>query len=286
MQNKKNKHEYLLRQFQSVNSFLIQDQGNKEVLPEVIVSFCTVVEKIIKIRLYKKNPVLVFNVANLKDEKTLRDVSWKIEGDMETIGFRQLLDRHQLIFRKSFSDEELSALKGIYVARNFYIHGYKDEDKTPFDREDILKKMGTVWEKMVKYAVIIFGKIAIKEGKPKNKYSEEELEAVLTREVKEKISGLDYSARQAFFGGTTTFGKVGRFINPTTLSNWASLECPRCHNQSFSKSDGLSEYGEMWTYSPSAIEASARANLYKCSMCNLELTEREYTIAKKLNEVG
>ena len=54
----KKNYQYLLNLYSLVDDYLARSSYKEEDLPEVVVAFCTVTEKIFKIKLYKKNFVV------------------------------------------------------------------------------------------------------------------------------------------------------------------------------------------------------------------------------------
>lgn len=134
--------KYLLLLYRKVADFLSTESVKDEELPDVMVSFCTVIEKILKIKLHKKNPVLIFSASQLKDENSLVAVILKKEKDIETLKIKDILSRFIVVFDNYFTPDEAQALIDIYGVRNFFIHGYKADDKINFISEDIIKKNG------------------------------------------------------------------------------------------------------------------------------------------------
>lgn len=275
MTRKKENYQYLVRLYSLVDEYLADIPAKQENLPEVVVSFCIVTEKILKIRLHKKNPVLVYENAKIKEDDALVSVIKGRELNIETIKIREIIGRYKLMFDNEFSDDEMQVLIDIYNARNHFMHGYKSDDDILSDRKNIVKKMGTVWEKISAQAISVFGKNLIKAKKPKEKYSKEELEKVLVEQVRKKIESCN--SKYENYLNTLSFARSRPYLG---FSNVASETCPRCGEYGFSK-DGQSVNGfEFSTVSINPFGASS--DLYKCNKCNLELTEKEYEIAKKL----
>ena len=275
MKKNKSDHKYLLTLFSRVNDFL--SNGNiREDLPDIIVSFCVVVEKIMKIKLYRKNPLLVFDISCLKsDENVLPVILLKKEVDIETAKIEKIISRFEIIFKRVFTTDELQAIRDIYKIRNNFIHGYKSDEKIIFNTEDIVKKMGTIWEKISTIITSLFGKENIKSREPKKKYTEKELEKVLENEVRKMIQPLQNNA--SVF---RSLSSVGNIAPSTYLNVFSKNKCPRCGYYSLA----LNDYN-----SASAIDAMGqvlslndRTNLYKCDNCHLELTEKQYEIAKEI----
>jgi hypothetical protein len=271
--------KYLLLLYRKVADFLSTESVKDEELPDVMVSFCTVIEKILKIKLHKKNPVLIFSASQLKDENSLVAVILKKEKDIETLKIKDILSRFIVVFDNYFTPDEAQALIDIYGVRNFFIHGYKADDKINFISEDIIKKMGTIWEKISFIAISLFGKENIKSSKPRKKYSEQELEAVLEEEVRKMIArplSLGYSYSLPLTTDVETFG-YGR----------TTLRCPRCGTNNFSQ-DSQGEtldrnFSIQSTFFSKYPLSYLNSGLYKCTNCNLELTEKQYEIAKKIS---
>lgn len=277
MEERKENYQYLLRLYSLVDEYLADTPGKQENLPEVIVAFCVITEKLFKIRLHKENPVLVFENAKFKGDDTLVSIIKEKELDVETIRMRETLNRYKLMFQDEFSDDEIQVLISIYCIRNHFIHGYKPDDKILSDKENIINKMGTVWEKISTQAISIFGKALIKANKPKTKYSEEELEKVLTKEVKTKIEPTKNIL------GTLTFSDD---INHVSEYNRFSIglvgeKCPRCGSYGFSLDEPNLDIYSTVTFSL-CNPSTTYSDLYKCKKCGLELTKKEYEIAKKI----
>lgn len=259
----KKDHKYLLGLYYKVDDYLTNNQNNQEGLPDIVVSFCIVVEKIIKIKLHKKNPVLLFDNSKIKENDALVAIISKKEKN--------------LVFKNIFSDDEMQALLDIYAIRNGFVHGYKPDSNILFDEEDVIKKLGTIWEKILNQAVILFGKDSIKKNKPKKKYSEEELEKVLEEEVRTKIKPI-----QRGNGIQRGYGLDGDMLQVSgSVFGFTGERCPRCGSYEFSLDDRLNSDIYSVT-SVSMYPIRTFSDLYKCKKCHLELTRKEYEIVKKL----
>lgn len=282
MARKKENYQYLLRLYSLVDEYLSDVSGESD-LPEIVIAFCIVIEKIFKIKLYKENPVLVYENAKIKDSNALISVIKGKELNIDTIKIRESIARYKLMFDGEFSDDEMQVLIDIYNIRNHFVHGFKSDEDILTDRENIVKKMGTVWEKISVMAVATFGKRIIKANEPKKKYSKEELENVLTEEVRKKIESYENKNSDFLHAGTFAFAHSNDYsCRPIDFSGEI---CPRCGACGFSKSDnGVNslEFIRVNTNPLSAYPLSPSSNLYVCKKCNLELTEKEYEIAKKL----
>lgn len=278
MSKKKLNHKYLISLYSQVDEFLSNGDILYEELPDMIVSFCVVVEKVLKIKLHRKNPFLVFDTSRIKDD-TIAIIALKKETDIETARIGDILDRFGIVFKKVFTPDELQALLDIYNIRNRFVHGHKADDKIMFDADDIISKMGTVWEKTSKIAIALLGKENIKNGKPKKKYTEKQLEEVLADEVRKMIEPLPNQIG-------TSWGVLNRSHSYSLRTSMlGSDKCPRCSSHSFSLADNKNDWGLTSFYGGYAYgDTKSRSNLYKCEDCNLELTEKQYEIAKKINQ--
>ena len=272
---KKGNYKYLLRLYTIVDGYLAENTADEENLPEVVVAFCTFVEKILKIKLYIKNPVLIFENTRIKDADALVAVVKRTEEDIETIKIEELIHRYRLVFSRQVSEDEALIMRDLYRVRNHFVHDHKPDDNYTSIKEDTTKKMGTVWEKISKIAISILGKEQIKASKPVKKYSKEELENVLIEQVKKKIGQSG--------GGLTAFHRLslGLPVNYQTSAGQfsASEKCPRCGELGFARGITGENQGlvTLSIYSP-----ATQSDLYVCRHCNLELTEKEYEIAKKI----
>lgn len=266
---------YLINIYSYVDEYLSDKAAQEDRITEVIVNFCTVIEKIIKIQLYNKNPILIYENSQIKDNNALIAIIKKnIEIDMKTIIFEEALTRYQLLFNR-FSEDEIIVIRDIYKHRKNLVHWINPDNNIILERENILKKMGTVWSKVSKEMASVFGNSLIKSRKPKKVYSETELEKILEEEVKKKIDK---------WNNNTITWTIRFYTNSHIRKLWYSLgeeKCPRCGNYSFSL-DNWNDYdiinrtaSKLWNYWVS--------NLYKCSECNLELTQKEYEISKRIS---
>lgn len=280
-------YQYLLKLYNLVSEYLSANKKHDENLSEIIISFCTVTEKVFKIILYKKNPVLVFDHTKLKVDDELVSIVNNKERNVETIRSADTVNRYRLIFKDKFSDEEVLALRDVYNIRNDLIHGYKPDNKILLDEENIIKKMGTIWEKISEEVISLFGADKIKASKPRRKYTEEELESILLEEVRKKITKSDssYNVGGSFrdnpFNYTDTSmiylnDEVEVGLSGTEYSN---NRCPRCGAYGFSSGESM--------FSTAAVFSFGRKNpdLYKCKKCNLELTKKEYEMARKIQHL-
>ncbi|MES2087587.1 MAG: hypothetical protein V4467_01190 [Patescibacteria group bacterium] len=277
MTKKKSSHKYLLFLYSRVEEFLSSENSAEKEIPDNIVSFCIAVEKILKIKLHNKNPLLVFDTKYIQDSNSLSIIALKKEKDIETARIKEILGRFKIIFKNIFTEDEFQAISDIYELRNYFVHGYKSEDQIIFDSEDVLKKMGTIWEKVSPIATALFGKENIKNSKPKKKYTEAELEKVLEEEVEKMIKRSDNRFVVSMYDDviqTNSFFHSGE-------------QCPRCGTYGFSLGGNPNDPWALSVYD-SVTGAHGMAgfeggvNLYKCKKCNLELTEKQYEIAKRI----
>ncbi|KKR60954.1 MAG: hypothetical protein UU01_C0031G0014, partial [Parcubacteria group bacterium GW2011_GWA2_40_37] len=67
---------------------------------------------------------------------------------------------------------------------------------------------------------------------------------------------------------------------PSSVFSIGNESCPRCGAYSFS----LDEINSGVISLSSIYNAGTFSDLYKCKSCNLELTKKEYEIAKKLKK--
>jgi DNA-directed RNA polymerase subunit RPC12/RpoP len=285
MAKKKINHKYLILLYSRVDEFLANEQIPPDDMPDVIVSFCTAVEKILKIKLHNKNPLLVFDPAKFKEDDSLSIIALKKEKDIETAKVGNIISRFEIVFKKAFTPDEFQALRDIYEVRNCFVHGYKTDDKIVFDAEDLVKKMGTVWEKIAKIAISLFGKENIKNGRPKKKYTEKELEKVLEDEVRKMIQpGNDPWGR---FPITTAANLAPLQLYNHEYASYTGDRCPRCGSYTFSLDSSRSGFG--WPSSVtsglhSKLFSAEDSRLYKCSNCNLEMTDKQYEIARRISK--
>lgn len=288
----KNEYSYLLHLYSKVDDFLTINGKKQGILLDVIVSFCVVVERIFKIKLYEENPVLLFDVSKMKDNGMLSIILKGKDKDINTIKIEETLERFSLMFPSVLTEGESQALSEIYSIRNCLIHGYRSDISVQFSEDDIIKKMGTIWEKISNQAQLLFGGESIKTSKPKEKYTEEELEDVLVEEVRKKIKSIGKQIGFYFNPNNGSIKPLGdlnsslyKAYNPQS-SYFLSGSCPRCHSLSFSLgTTNSSIFPTRDTVSLSfknIYNNDVFSDLYKCRDCGLELTRREYEIAKRL----
>ncbi len=279
-------YNYLLRLHSVVDEYLADTPSKQENLPDIVVSFCAVTEKILKIKLHSENPILVYESVKFKDNDLLVAIVKERETSMDTIRIKDTLYRYKQMFDDEFSNDEIQVFIDIYNARNHFIHGYKSDDDVLSDKENLVKKMGTVWERISKQALFIFGNDIIKANKPKKKYSEEELEKVLIEEVRKKIKSNLVSEFYPFHGVTAERFDVNEISSIDHLTVSQSImgiaggeQCPRCGNYGFYLDAANPEFF-------SVVYSSSKnyTDLYKCKKCNLELTRKEYEIARKIKK--
>lgn len=280
MAKKKPSYKFLLTLYWRVEEFLSSENPSADDLPDNVIAFCIVVEKIFKIKLHDKNPLLIFDTNYIRDEHSLSVIALKKEKDIDTAKIKDILNRFAIIFKNIFTPDELQALADVYELRNHFVHDYKPDDQIIFDPEDILKKMGTIWEKLFPLALALLGKENIKKYKPKKKYTELELEKVLEDEVRKMIERRANSFVVSAYGDT---------YNPSIFVG--GDVCPRCGAYGFSQDGYRSELWSTTTaYDPitvgSVLGVAGAVNwgldLYKCKRCNLELTKKQYEIAKRI----
>jgi len=273
---KKNEYKYLLYLYNQVNRFLSsRDVESDECFPEKLVSFCIVIEKLIKIKLYKKNHVLIFDVSNLKDLDMLVAIIDGSDKNIETIRIDLLLERCKSFFPNFLTENELSVLRDIYRIRNQFIHDYKSDDCIKYDKLDIISKMGSIWDKISRHTNTVFGKELIVKNQPKIKYTEEQLNKVLEDEVRMKIMNTELDM------GAILRYRHDENYNNINLFQLGTDMCPRCGSYGFE----LSGDHDLFLYEVYRLNghlSNRFLDLYKCKSCNLELTRKEYEIARKI----
>ena len=67
-----------------------------------------------------------------------------------------------------------------------------------------------------------------------------------------------------------------------SVLGYSSEECPRCGSYGFSLDDSNLDVFSVTAVTSSIYSTNRTSNLYKCRKCGLELTKKEYEIAKKL----
>lgn len=288
MATDKNNYKYLVSLYSRIGEYLSTEPIDVDTLPEMIVSFCVVTERMLKAKLYRKNPILVFDSSKIKEDSALTAVTLGKEDNIETIKIRQMTERLKLVFKTFLSESELQALVDIYDIRNRLVHGYKPDSKVDYSHDDVLNKMGTIWEKLAPLATTLFGKNTIKRSRPIKKYTEEELESVLIDEVRQKIKSNSHGIGML---DVTTYDIPNQVWG---AQGWDGLNylrkqetCPRCGSGTFSlEANGVDSYNPFYedlvfkNYLHGSRVGSS--GLYKCSKCHLELTPKEYAIAKDL----
>ena len=279
MPRRVNNYGYLLRLFSQVDTYLNEDNPNKKLLPEALVGFCTVSEKVMKIHLYKKSKILAYDISKLKDTNQLTIIALGKERDqIPTIQIDEVISRFQITHKKYFTEEEFEVLRDLYKLRNCFIHSYKPDSDIDYNSEDIVTKMGTLWPTVAKLAASALGKEKIRSSKPKKTYTEEELRKVLIEEIKKKIEQPVGQRLHTFYDSVIVSGYQGQ-----------GKPCPRCGAFDFSKQKsndmmrgytlmGDSIIGTTSVYNGFSNENLFKSNVYKCNKCNLELTEKEYEL--------
>ena len=263
---------YLLKEFRFVNENLAKEEIDNDELPDIVVGFCTVLEKMFKIRLHKKNPALVFSPKKLSDSDSIVAVSLKKETDIHTASITDILYVYGKVFPRGIKDDEIETVKSILQVRNQFLHSYKKDADLDFDHTDVIKKMSTVWEKRIQpLAIIFFGKSKVRSAKPVRKYTEEELHMILVEEVRKKLQKNTYGQPVTISSTLTPTNSITTAFNSIqsnaySLHSTTTEECPRCNTFNFAKRQ-IPSTGQY---------------LYSCTFCNLELTEREFEIAKQV----
>lgn len=279
------KHKYLRAICGEVNSFLANPKTDEEKLPHIIVSFCVATEKILKIKLHEKNPVLIFRLEDLKRDNFLLEVVLAKEGNLQTEKITTIINRFRAIFPKLLSEEEAAALRHIYNLRNCFVHSHTHDQSVKINSEDIVKKMGAVWERIRAIGVGIFHQGWFDGRGPVKKYSEEELENALESEVAQLISPT-FDTRIRGILDNSLLGASSGSLYPRF-----GRTCPRCGSRGFSQDRESGFLSSLANDSPVSVSYydghmnSVSSNLFRCGVCHLELTERQYEIAKKIKHL-
>lgn len=292
MARKTKEYDYLLQLYSRVNKYLSDNRPKPEELEEVIVSFCVVVERVLKMKLHAKNPILIFDVSRLKDDETISALALRTDTTIETINIQSTLNRFKILFKKTFSEEEIISIKETYKVRNSLVHSYLSEEKVITDKEDLIKRMSFIWPKISKLTKSVLGKERILSSKPKKSYTELEFKKAIVDELMKKIK---QPVRSSYsLGVGTTFSDGFSVANGLTTPYPSSgTECPRCSSMQFSinnepfHASGFGIGGSANIFEPILYASSgygfggSTVQIYKCKNCNLELTQNEYELVKK-----
>lgn len=223
------------------------------------------------------NPILIFDISKIKDGDSLSRVVLRKEENIATSKIDEIVKRFRLVFSSiDFSENDAQALLDVYQIRNYFIHGYKPDNEIYFDQEDLMSKMGTIWEKVSNLATGLFDKEVIKKNTPKKKYTEQELEQVLESEVREMIKPIE-----------SEIGVLNTRSAYEPISLYSSGdECPRCGSYRFSLNNNENDWWTRETIDTvfTGFSPKSGSTLYKCKKCNLELTEKQYAIAKRIRD--
>lgn len=272
---KSDNYHYLIELHSSIDEYLSSSTPNHDKLQTIVVSFCIVTEKIFKIQLYKKNPLLVYNYKKLKEDDAFITIINKKERNVETISIGQLIERYSLLFDERFSGEEMQIIRDLFNIRNHFIHSHQPDNYHLNNADIIITKMGTVWSQISSQSKEIFGNSLIKVKKPKKTYSDSQLKELLKNEVKKKIEKKG------------NFDEIWSHVVLTeeypAFGIGKSERCPRCGKYGFEKepfntittcATGSYYFNDFKNYNSDG--------LYKCKSCNLELTKKEFEIAKEI----
>lgn len=297
---------YLQNIFKKISQLLeknLEDISEAEIA-EASHDFCILIERILKMKLYQKNPLLVFDASRI-DNNNLLPIARGEDLSFNTIKFEETLKRFNYIFLNfSFGDYFTPVLTSLYEEnRNPLTHSYKsDKDIVNLkNKEKIVKDIGSLfpWFSDIAKDFIDISEAPadISIGK---KYTEEELEEIFKEELKKKLI---YYKNNDYFTNSlntsnTNFLKVSELkpitfmeplkpglidipqIEPSFSSRDISIhnECPRCRLYKL-KSPGKDN---LYNYLVYPAQSQNNSYLYKCSNCNLELTEKEYQMSKKI----
>lgn len=271
MPKKKENYSYVKSLFIKVNNFLDSDEKNLSELPDIIVSFCIMIEKTVKITLYSKNPLLIFEHAHIRDCNTISVIALKKDhGDIPTIKMDMALDRFFIVFKNKLSQDKIEVLKGLYKIRNEFVHGYKQDNQVCLDSDDIIKKMGFLWLDISKICTKVLKLNQADIKKPILKYTQDELDKVLEDEVQLMISPRkEKSILNSLYEKSLSYDKLIPISSSASFGIYNRV-CPRCKQRTLN-------------HSGNSLSLLSEPGLYKCKECDLELTEKQYEIATRLN---
>lgn len=300
-------YAFLITSYHFVNEYFSNGYKEENFL-QAVVSFCTVAEKILKIKLYETNKLLPYKInLNIleKKENQKNIVKAIISGkhnDFKTFSLFEILDKYDFIFTpEPFEKDEIEHLRKLVDVRNTLIHSHLPDADLKKRKEDLDKKMGSLWEKLSSDMIARFGSLSKVE--PKKKYTDDELKQVLIEEVKKKINldtniCIDNSyAGCSVYGGNNCRSFINYYkdgaedINGMAYTMRKGVLCPRCCVGDFHKSldDPYSNFNPAFNSDRIRIyrgdlygTQNYSENLYSCDRCNLELTDREFEIAKEL----
>lgn len=279
---KEQEYKYLLRTYSMVSENLKSDSIKSDELPDIIIGFCIVIERVLKIGLYRKNPVLIYDNGWLKDENNLVCIVKRKKNQIETIKKDKLISRYNLVFEGRFTKDEVEIIDEIYLLRNQFIHSHEKDKNILINEEEIVKRIGTVWEKISIEAVKILGG-GFKKVQPNKKYTEEELKEIIEKKFKEECEEVrkivESDKNKNIFPTIRATSDLA--VYPVTSESFfshplsGSEKCPRCGFVGFKK-DVNRFYGVY------GFGDEDDSGIYICNNCHLELTEKQYNIAKRM----
>lgn len=273
-------YEFLLRKYHEVSDYIGNKKPDFLILPDVIVSFCIFIERLLKIKLYKENPLLPYRSNYLTNFDNLVGIIKKKESGLKTLEFGDTINLYRKIFPNSFNDAEEGIFLEIYKIRNEFVHSHRADIDRVLSYDDIFTKIATVWGGISKIAKTIFGERAVKSVKPSKVYTDEDLRRIQEEEVK-KIIGSKIFGNRDF---TTSFVPHVDMhdVYSIDMAYIKNEQCPRCGRHAFlprkdnkppSYLDVQIEWNEYLPITP---------DVYKCNHCGLEFTRNQYEIAKRI----
>ncbi|MEI6352906.1 MAG: hypothetical protein WCO35_03150 [Candidatus Nomurabacteria bacterium] len=242
----------------------------------LVVNFCVLLEKLIKLRLSVENKLLVYYGKSFNDDfifGILKDKIPPTSFEAKTKTFNEANNLFNKLF-DVFSENEILLLDNIYNIRNAIVHSYFQDNKILDSEENIIKDISTILDKVNSLLEEMFGKEAIASIKigGEEKYSKEELEEVLREQVRKKIL-YGRNKRTNYFFDKLSMIKTEEYSFPNN-----GLSCPACGNYSL---EGKDIENNFYPIAVSVFNYKDK-DIYICSKCGLQLTKREYEIAKEI----
>lgn len=288
------KHKLIIKKIKEIQALLESTQNKEEDVYSMVIDSISVIEHILKEKLYRKNKLLIYNFSISDMDKTIAILKEK-KNSLHTIEIREALERYKKLFPKAKFSKNEASIEILRENRNQLEHGINI--KNMGTKEDLLGVVASIFPIILEEVKNIVGDLSsLKIKKPEKTYSEKDIQSIYENLVLSKIKNYNQSIHATYEPLKLDVVKTeetprllwahtnNNLHNPyetvwANNFNTASDLCPRCSNYSISKNRQSFSLGL-------GSNLYNKPDLYICSSCNLELTDLEYEAVKKLRKEG
>jgi len=270
MKLEEGRKKLITKKLDSVANTLRKKSVHKGDLLEAVLNLTFVLEQFFKIKIAKKNILLVY--SKLPETDQIKKILNKecVENN-NTIKALDAFNLFKILFPKTRLAKQKQSVELIITARNEIYHHIVPYKK--INNAELQKLVLTTFHALINDSQTVF-KYKAPAKQEGTTFTTEEVEKIFDKVVEKKIQKRD----SLFTPGMTIAGYYNEPLPISGILSTTGLECPRCGFYT------LQSPTEDLSFVLSASRSFAPGVLYKCQNCHLELTEEEYEAVQRIQK--